>query len=235
MARQKGSKNKKLATIYPRKCNYCDYVSNNPSMWYYHNQTHLPIPADARCDYGCGQLARYRGTGGKLTCEKTGHHCPAYICRHSKLIKEQWDREESRARRDQTRNKFLLNCVHNKAIREKNIASIRSRVKNFTPEQAKDYEQYGRKVRRLSRRYVDAMIADIDYSIYQIDHIMSVFDCWFQNLPVEHAAHIINCRVVHKSINASKGKKSLMTKEELLSKIALFEQTGVCQDNIFHK
>jgi len=39
---------------YPRKCNECDYVSNNPAMYHYHKKTHEPIPVGTLCKHGCG-------------------------------------------------------------------------------------------------------------------------------------------------------------------------------------
>ena len=74
---RKGRPNKIHSGIhYPRKCEYCDYVSNNPSMYHYHKQIHDPIPDNQLCDHGCNSPALFRGTGGKYTCHKNAHHCP---------------------------------------------------------------------------------------------------------------------------------------------------------------
>lgn len=64
---------------YPRKCNHCEYVANNPQMWHYHNKTHAPIPKGQLCDHGCGCFAIVRGTGGVYSCSSISQRCPAYV------------------------------------------------------------------------------------------------------------------------------------------------------------
>ena len=55
---RKGCPNKKKSgIIYPRKCEHCDYISNNPAMYSIHKKTHQPIPDGQLCDHGCGQNA----------------------------------------------------------------------------------------------------------------------------------------------------------------------------------
>jgi hypothetical protein len=57
---------------YPRQCEHCDYVSNNPTMYHYHKKTHEEIPKDTYCHFGCGCKALFRNTNMKYTCkEKT--------------------------------------------------------------------------------------------------------------------------------------------------------------------
>lgn len=226
MGRLKGAKNKKPALIYPRKCNFCDYVSNNPSMWHYHNRTHDPIPEGTFCDHGCNRPALFRGTGGKFSCEKVSHRCPAHRERLSKNVKGQWRSDKAVERKEKTKSLFLQTCAHNEDSRRKGLEVIRNRLKSMTPLEAKQYVVYSRAARKLSRRYMNEIICGVDYKVYQIDHIVSLYDCWKLNLSVQVAAHLANCRIVHKLVNASKGKKSWLTVEALYEKIEIFESRG---------
>ena len=226
MARVKGSKNKKPRLVYPRKCDYCDYISNNPSMWHYHNRTHDPIPEGRLCDHGCQRPALFRGTGGKLTCEKISQQCPAYLERLSTRIKEYWQSEESIERKVKTKNLFLECCAHNEASRQKMREVLRNKLKSMTPTEAREYKVYSRAARRLSRREMDKVICKVDYQVYQIDHILSLYDCWKLGLSVEIAAHLANCKIIHKSQNASKGKKSWISLEALQEKIQTYVLQG---------
>jgi len=108
MGRPKGSKNKIQSGIaYPRKCNHCDYVSNNPQMWHYHDKTHQMIPDGTRCQFGCGNTARFRNTKGTYSCSKISQHCPGYLEKHSERIKEHWQRPEAVARKEETARSLL--------------------------------------------------------------------------------------------------------------------------------
>ena len=93
---RKGCPNKVHSGIYyPRKCDHCDYVSNNPQMYSYHKHTHDTIPNGQLCEQGCGKLALFRNTSGRYLCVKTTQHCSSYIETHSERIKEHWARPEA--------------------------------------------------------------------------------------------------------------------------------------------
>ena len=226
MSRVKGSKNKKPCLVYPRKCNYCDYMSNNPSMWHYHNQTHSPIPEGSMCEHGCQRTALFRGTGGKLSCEKISQRCPAYIERHSKRVQEQWQSEKSIDRKAQTTKLFLETCAYNEVSRQKLREVLRNKLKSMTPTEAQEYTVYSRAARRLSRRDMDKLISKVDYKTYQIDHILSLYDCWRLGLSIDIAAHLANCKIIHRSQNASKGKKSWISLDALQEKIQTYVLKG---------
>jgi len=51
------------------------------------------------------------------------------------------------------------------------------------------------------------------------DHMLSISDGFEQNVPPEMISHPANCRLVLQSHNASKGKKSSITREELEKRI----------------
>ena len=77
----------------PRKCDTCDYVSNNPSMFHYHKKTHSSLD-NKFCR--CGNVATHVGTMGKYRCNQNPHLCPLYLEEHSARIKEQWIGDEAR-------------------------------------------------------------------------------------------------------------------------------------------
>ena len=155
MGRPKGSKNKHQTGIfYPRKCNHCDYVSNNPAMWYYHDKTHQSIPTGQQCEHGCGGLANFFNTKGRYTCTKISQHCLEYLRVHSNRIKSHWERADAAVRKENAKKTFLQHCAGNKNAIAKLKETKRKKSGLLTPEDAKNYRHYARSIRQIGRAHV---------------------------------------------------------------------------------
>jgi hypothetical protein len=217
MSRSKGSKNKVLSGItYPRKCKYCDYVSNNPSMHHYHNKIHQPIPEDKLCDHGCGQLATVINTNGKYTCLPLAHHCPEYIRKHSERVAEHWQRPNATERKEKTKERFFEHCCGVPEVIEKQKQTLKEKWGDFTPEQMKDFRHYARRVRARAQKWAKSQGVVLGRQTFHIDHMFSVWDAWLAGLPESTVNHPANLRILEANANSSKGAKSLYTLEELL-------------------
>lgn len=199
---------------YPRKCEHCDYVSNNPSMHHYHKKTHEPIPAGQLCDHGCGQPAAYRGTGGKYTCEKIAHHCPAYLHKHSDRVKQQW--EGANERKEATK-KSLIERLHNKETVEKMSRTKREKFGKLDPEKAREYRHYARFIRQRAQAWAREQGYEIGQQTYHVDHKLSIQDAWRAGLSEEIVNHPANLQILDAKVNTRKGAKSCITVEELLA------------------
>ena len=215
---RKGSPNNKGIIQYPRKCDHCDYMSNNPTMYHYHKHTHDPIPDGTLCDLGCGQLANIRGTGGKYTCQEIAHHCPSYLEKHSIRIKKQWDRPESFERKERAKESFIKR-VHNQEIYNKSKNTKRQKFGIITPEQIKDYRHYARKIRSRAQQWAREQGYEIGKQTLHVDHKLSILDAWHANLPAEVVNHPANLQILEARENSSKGSKSSITVEELMKNI----------------
>jgi len=214
---RKGCPNKVQSGItYPRKCESCDYVSNNPAMYHYHKKTHNLIPEGKLCDGGCGQLAIIINTHGKYTCLPNAHKCPEYLKRHSELVKSQWDKPESNERRIKTRETFDKHCSNNIEVRNKTTSAIRKKYGNLTPEQLKNYRSYARRIRRRSQSWAKQNDYVIGKYTFHVDHKLSIFDAWNANLSIDIVSHPANLQILEAKQNCSKGPKSILTVEELM-------------------
>ena len=200
---------------YPRKCNYCDYISNNPSMFHYHKRTHDPIPAEQLCDHGCGNAATVRGTGGVYSCLANAHLCPAYLKEHSIRIEAQWVGDDERKKK--TRETLLSQVCGNPDVIAKQKATLKKKFGNFTPEQMKDFRHYARRVRARAQRWAKEQGYDIGPQTFHVDHKLSVFDAWKAGLSEGIVNHPINLQILPAKENCSKGYKSIMTVEELVN------------------
>jgi hypothetical protein len=198
---------------YPRKCEHCDYVSNNPSMYFYHKQTHAPIPYEKLCDHGCGSRAHYRGTGGKYTCEKVSQHCPEYIKKHSKRVTKQW--ENNKERKEYTKKSFIER-LHNQEVIDRIKETKRKKTGLLTPEQMKDYRHYARRIRTRAQKWAREQGHILGQQTYHVDHKLSVLDAWIAQLPIDIVNHPANLQIIEAKQNSSKGSKSIITVEELL-------------------
>lgn len=197
---------------YPRKCDHCDYFSNNPQMWHYHKKTHDPIPEGQMCGHGCGKPALFRGTGGKYTCMKVSQHCPEYIKQHSERIKSQWHYADERKK---ATKKSFIERLHNKETIEKQIKTKREKFGTLDPERAKDYRHYARFVRQRAQSWAIKQGYILGQQTYHIDHKLSVLDAWKLNLPEHIVNHPANLQILEAKENSSKGSKSIITIEEL--------------------
>ena len=203
---------------YPRKCNQCDYVSNNPQMWHYHNKTHDPIPSDKLCDNGCGSRANFFNTKGRYTCVKTSHQCPEYIRTHADRIKEHWARPESAARKEQTKTSFV-NRLHNIETVAKIKETKRKKSGLLTPDDARNYRHYARAIRQRAQLWARENGYKLGQQTYHVDHKLSILDAWNAKLPLDIVNHPANLQIIEAKENSSKGRKSIITVEELYALI----------------
>jgi len=217
MPRPKGSKNKVQSGItYPRKCDYCDYVSNNPSMYHYHSKTHQHIPNGKLCDHGCGNLATTINTHGKYTCLPLAHHCPEYLRKHSTRVIEQWRRPEAIERKEKTKERFFEHCCSVPEVLEKSKNTLKEKWGNFTPEQMRDYRHYARRIRARAQKWAKAQGYVLGQQTYHVDHKFSIWDSWQAGLSEETVNHPANLQILEAKLNEGKGAKSSLTLEELL-------------------
>lgn len=216
---RKGIKNKKPAIIYPRKCEHCDYVSNNPSMYHYHNKIHSSLEGKI-CDHGCGQPAIMLSTYGKYCCCDSFSKCPGYLKSHSKKVTEQWTRPGADFRKKETAES-LRSRLHNREIVERCRKTKWAKwgMENATPEQWKEYRRYARSCRKLAQKWAKDNGHEIGQRTFHVDHIVSVMDGFTKKISPAIMSHPANLRILEAGKNASKGARSDMTIEELLEKI----------------
>lgn len=201
---------------YPRKCEHCDYVSNNPSMFHYHRKIHDPIDPGQLCNHGCGLPAQYRNTGGVYSCQKVSQHCAEYIRQHSIRVSNQWKRPDSLERKLKTKDRFFEHCCGVPEVLEKQKATLKKKWGNFTPEQMKDFRHYARRVRVRAQKWAKSQGYVLGQKTCHVDHKLSVRDAWIAGLPEEVVNHPFNLQILNAGANSSKGSKSSITIEELL-------------------
>jgi hypothetical protein len=202
---------------YPKKCPICDYIANNPAMLSYHKRTHLPIPEDSLCHFGCGNKALFRNTGGKLTCKENYQNCEEYLNQLADRTRKSWVNAEER--KEVTKEKFLISCCNNDSVRKKQKQTLKEKWGNFTPEQAKDYRHYARRIRAKAQQWAKDNGYELGPQTFHVDHKLSIFDAWKAGLSEKIVNHPANLRIIPSKENSSKGAKSLITIEELYEKI----------------
>ncbi len=208
---------------YPRKCDYCNYVSNNPQMWHYHKRTHIEIPKGALCDNGCGQLAYYVNTNNVYSCTKISQQCPEYLRKHSERIKEHWARPAAVFRKEETA-KSLRDRLHNPETAAKQSSTKRNKAGTFTPILAKNFRHYARFIRARAQKWAAAQGYPIGKQTYHVDHRFSVLDAWKNNLPEHIVNHPANLQILEAKANSSKGSKSEFTLAELYDIIKKYDR-----------
>lgn len=224
MGRPKGSKNKHQSGIkYPRKCNHCEYVSNNPAMWHYHDRTHQSIPTGTKCQHGCGNDAMFRNTKGTYSCSKVSQHCPGYIEKHSERIKDHWQRPEASARKEAAA-RSLRERLHNAENYSKMSKTKRINFGTFTPDLAKDFRHYARFIRQRAQKWATDKGHPIGKQTYHVDHRFSVLDAWKNNLPEHIVNHPANLQILEARVNSGKGAKSELTLDELYAIIKEYDE-----------
>lgn len=200
---------------YPRKCEHCDYVANNPAMYSYHKKTHEPIPEGTVCDIGCGQLATHRNTSGKVVCNEVSHRCPEYTKQHSERVKQHWNSKEGKLRRQNTNWKEL----HRKGNETKKETGSYRKPRIHDPETAKTYRYYARAARARAQKWAKSEGYEIGKHTYNVDHIVCLLDCFENDLPIDIANHPCNLQIITAKENSRKGTKIVLTVAELLEKI----------------
>ena len=206
---------KNNSIVYPRKCHHCDYISNNPQMWHYHNRTHDPIPEGRLCDHGCGLPARFFNTKGTYTCQRVAQHCSAYLDRHSLLVSKQWADPNSKSRKEETKLS-LIQRLHTTDTVEKQKATKRKKSGMLTPELAKNFRHYARRIRYRAQQWAMDQGIVLGQQTFHVDHKLSILDAWNAGLSLEVVGHPVNLQVIEAKLNMSKGSKSILTIEELL-------------------
>lgn len=201
---------------YPRKCEHCDYVSNNPAMYSYHKHTHDPIPEGQLCEQGCGKLALFRNTSGRYLCVKTTQHCSSYIESHSERIKEHWSRPEATQRKERTKETFFKFCAGVPEVVAKVTKTKREKFGTLDPEKAKEYRRYARFIRQRAQKWARNQGYEIGQQTFHVDHKLSIMDAWHAGLSEEVVNHPANLQIIEAKLNSSKGAKSSITVEELL-------------------
>jgi hypothetical protein len=215
MGRPKGSRNKKGRIEYPRKCEHCDYVSNNPSMYHYHLRVHEEISDGQLCDHGCNQPAKFRNTKGSYTCEESAFHCPAYLERHSEKVKNDW--KDNNSRKLQT-IKNLENSIHSISAIEKSREAAKARAIIDVTE-FKSYRSYARKCRKLAQQWAKDNGYEIGRESYHVDHKVSLARAYEAGLSIDIASHPANLQILESRKNSAKGAKCSITIEQLLEEI----------------
>jgi len=213
MGRTKGSLSKIPKIQYPRKCDHCDYVSNNPQMYSYHKQTHQSIPYGTLCNQGCGQLAKYTNTKGNHTCEKIAQHCPQYVKEHSARVESQWKNDD--ARKEKTKELFIKHC-NTLAVRKRHKEIWQEKSQIYTPEQAKEYRHYARRIRQKAQKWAREQGYILGQQTYHVDHKFSIIDAWNAGLSIEIVNHPANLQILEAKKNSSKGPNSSITLTELM-------------------
>jgi hypothetical protein len=201
---------------YPRKCEHCDYVSNNPSMYHYHERTHDPIPDGQLCDHGCGKLAQYRGTGGKYTCEEKFSLCAKYLSDLANRTRLSWVNDNDR--KEETK-KSLINRLHNEENYKKSSETKRKKFGTLDPVRAKEYRHYARFIRQRAQKWAKEQGHILGQQTYHVDHKLSILDAWKLGLSEQIVNHPANLQILEAKVNSGKGSKSSITVEELLTQI----------------
>jgi hypothetical protein len=217
---RKGCPNKIHSGVYyPRKCNDCDYISNNPSMFHYHKKIHSSI-IDKICDHGCGLPAIKMSTYGKYCCSESFSKCPGYLKGLIERTTNKWKESESINRRDETR-KSLIQRLHNEENYKKSSGTKRIKTGLLTEEKRKIFRRYAYACRKLAQLWAKDNGYEIGRQTYHVDHIYSVLDGFNNEIAPSIISHPANLRILEAKKNSSKGRKSEMTLVELLEKIKM--------------
>ena len=218
MARKQRSdteKRKANSIKYPRKCDTCDYVSNNPSMFHYHKKTHSSLD-NKFCR--CGNAATHIGTMGKYRCNQNPHLCPLYLEEHSARIKEHWERPSANQRKIDTAASTIERLCTTE-MRKKVSITRRTKTGLLTEEKRKVYRRYAHACRKLAQLWAKDNGYEIGRQTFHVDHIYSVLDGFTNGVEPAIISHPVNLRILEAKTNSSKGPKSEMTLEELMEKI----------------
>ena len=217
MGKPKGSKNKIHSGIYyPRKCEICDYMANNPSMFHYHKKTHLPTDGKL-CGYGCGLPAKFVSTAGTFCCSRSHMQCPEVRKELPDKVAEQWTTQSSIQRRENTRETFIVSTHTTDAVaKAKRTKWAKWGMEYATEAQWKEFRKYARACRGLSQRWAKLHGYKLGQQTFHVDHIYSIRDGFMNKISPLIISHPANLRILEASKNSSKGPKSEMTLEELL-------------------
>ena len=200
--------------VYPRKCETCDYISNNPSMFHYHKKTHYSVEGKL-CDHGCGNPAKFVKTNGKYTCSENSQHCPQYLAEHAERIRQQWVGDD---RRREDTIVSLRSRLHNEENARKISATRRAKTGLLTEEVRTSFRKYARACRSLSQLWAKDNGYKLGPQTFHVDHIYSVLDGFKNEIAPAIISHPANLRILEAKKNTSKGPKSEITLQELLER-----------------
>lgn len=209
---RKGCPNKIHSGIYyPRKCDDCDYISNNPPMFYYHKKTHDSLE-NKNCR--CGFPALYIGTQGIYRCNQKPQLCPQYLLEHSERVKKQWIGDNKR--KEDTANS-IRERLHNEENYLKSKKTKRSKTGLLTEERRKIFRRYAYACRKLAQQWAEDNGYELGQQTFHVDHIYSVLDGFKNEVPPSIISHPKNLRILEAKKNSSKGSNSEISLEELYS------------------
>jgi len=186
-------------------------------MHHYHKKTHTPIPVGTLCWQGCGRPATILNTHGKYTCLPKVQQCPEYIKKHSIRVASTWDGDVKR--KEKTKERFFEHCCGNTKVKEKQMATLKKKWGDFTPEQMKDFRHYARRIRSRAQKWAKEQGYVLGQQTYHVDHKLSVFDAWKAGLSESIVNHPANLQIIEAKANSSKGAKSSIKVSELLELI----------------
>lgn len=209
---------------YPRKCVQCDYIATSPQTYSYHKRKHKPIPHNALCEGGCGQVAKFRMTNNRLMCSDNSFTCPAYLKQHSDRVQTQWDNSPERKQQLSLSGPMTSQISRDK-LSETQKKRWRERILIIESEVPADMKQYKRQVHTLSQRtykeYKDTINPN-NFSLgrrrYHLDHKVSKHVGWLLNIPAVYMASLHNLEVIPSTINEGKGPVCSMLPSVLLEK-----------------
>jgi len=195
---------------YPRKCNDCEYMSNNPAMWHYHKQTHESIPVGILCNQGCGQQAEHKNTNGNYTCSKPVQHCPMYKTKHAEQVTKQWAKPKSIKRKKELSKRSLAYTPEQRA-QQATKQSQTKRRKRLATENTWERRKYNRSVIYHSNKNyqkhknkINPMNLIVGRKEHHLDHQVSKFVGWMLNIPIDYISNPKNLKILYYKDNCGK-------------------------------
>ena len=226
---RKGKPNKKAPIQYPRKCEHCGYLANNPASFSIHKFVHSTIPENQLCSLGCGNLATTVTTGKTYLCMKTYTECPQYLKDLAERTAKSWENDNER--KDATRQLFITQCVESSEAKKK--ASLTKYKKLLAQENSSDRRRYTRQVHCLSQRTFKSNEQVLNpnklllgRTEHHIDHKVSKHVGFLLGIPAVYLASTHNLCVLPALDNTGKSSKCS------LHPIDLLEQCGAPKDVI---
>jgi hypothetical protein len=205
--------------VYPRKCETCDYISNNPSMFHYHNKTHGAVDGKI-CDHGCGKPAKTISTWGRYCCSESFSQCPGYLKILSDRVTSGWSLPESEQRKIDTAASMVERlCTPEMRQKGRITKWAKWGMENATEEQWKEFRRYARSCRKLSQKWGKDNGYETGRQTFHVDHIYSIRDGFVNKVSPLILSHPANLRILGAKQNSSKSFKSEITLDELLLKI----------------
>lgn len=198
------------------------------------------IVTDEICSYGCGNIAHYSTSSGKLSCDIVPNKCPAVRAKNSASTKNAYEsgkRVSAKERYVTLPEDSKQKMAWAKGLTKDTHDSIRSWATNMTDKRKISDEQILRKVmyKEDCSFHLSSCIEKVKgYSILQErgmyhkninptgvvrDHRISVHYGFINNIDPKIISHPANCEFVLHSANAKKTWKNSCTVDELMKDI----------------